>query len=177
MKKKRSLRKIKNMMLRETRGSFLAPFLVPLLLLTYDFPAEFNNIFIIVTSIVGPLVGLLFLRAYLRANTRYKESLKHVKPSFRTKLIPSSSITEINGPKITSDNKPQRFPPISELQQKSYSKPISEFSQFKAEEVKSIQPTSDKREEKLKVTSYTCKVCGNELIKKASYCPYCDKSF
>jgi len=163
-------------MLRETIGSFLAPFLVPLLLLTYDFPTEVNIIFIVVTAIVGPLVGLLFLRAYLIANTRYKESLNQVSSSLLTKSIPSSSIKKEEIPKITSDNLSQRFPPISELQQEIFSsKLITEFSQLKTEEVQSIPPISDEKEENLKVTSYTCKSCGNELIKKASFCPYCDK--
>ena len=229
MKKKKSLRKTKNMMLRETIGSFLTPFLVPLLLLTYDFPTEVNNIFIVVTSIVGPLVGLLFLRAYLIANTRYKESLKHVKPSFPPKLIQTSSISRGDRLKITSDNKLQRFPPISELlQQKSSSKPNTEVSHSKTEELQptplisdkkegllkvtsvsfskdfppisellkqrspskpqeeffhlnikeaqSIPSISDKKEEIFRVTSDICKSCGNQLIKNASFCPYCRKN-
>ncbi|GAG40352.1 unnamed protein product, partial [marine sediment metagenome] len=55
------------------------------------------------------------------------------------------------------------------------SKPITKFSQLKTEEVQSIPSISDEKEENLKVTSYTCKFCGSELIKKASFCPYCDK--
>lgn len=70
------LKKRKNNMLRETIGAFIAPFLIPLLLLLYDFPPIVNTIFIIVVAIIGPIVGLLFLRVYLKAKREYMESIK-----------------------------------------------------------------------------------------------------
>jgi len=95
-----------------------------------------------------------------------------------SELQPISSIPDKKEgkPKVTSDNLSQRFPPISELKQEIYfSKPITEVSQLKTEEVHSIPSISDEKQEKLKVTSYNCKSCGNELIKKSSFCPYCGK--
>jgi len=161
--KRRDLRKFKNMMLRETIGSFLAPFLIPLLLLTYDFPTEVNIIFIVVVSIVSPLVGLLFLRAYLKANAKYKESLKQVSSSFITKQIHSNSFKK-------------KEIPISEVRQDfNSSRPINEVSKLKTEEFQFNSSISNKIDKELRVNSYTCKTCGKQLIRKASYCPYCGK--
>ncbi|MCK4383996.1 MAG: zinc ribbon domain-containing protein, partial [Candidatus Lokiarchaeota archaeon] len=161
--KRRDLRKFKNMMLRETIGAFLAPFLIPLLLLTYDFPTEVNIIFIVVVSIVSPLVGLLFLRAYLKANSKYKESLSQVSSYFRTKQIHSNSY------------KKEEIP-ISEVRQDfNSSGPINEVSKLKTEEFQLNSSISNKEDKELRVNSYTCKTCGKQLIKKASYCPYCGK--
>jgi len=159
----RDLKRFKNMMLRETIGAFLAPILVPLLLFTYDFPTEVNNIFLLVASIVSPLFGFLFLRAYLKANAKYKESLNQGSSSFRTRQIHSNSFKK-------------KGSPISDVDQDScFSKPINEVSKLKIEEFQSKSSISNNIDKKLKVKSYTCKSCGNQLIKKASYCPYCGK--
>jgi len=161
--KGRNLKRFKNWMLRETIGAFIAPLLVPLLLLTYDFPTEFNITFIVVVSIVSPLIGLLFLRTYLKANAKYKESLNQGSSSFRTRPIDSNSF-----------KKKER--PISEVDQDfKFSRPINEVSKLKIEEYQSNSSISNNIDMELRVKSYACKTCGKQLIKKASYCPYCGK--
>lgn len=97
--------------------------------------------------------------------------------NFLTIIGAASIFKKINRERFgTSGNRSRRFPPVSELQQEIYSlKLITEVSQLKDEELQSVPSISDKKEEKLRVTSYTCKSCGNELIKKGSFCPYCGK--
>lgn len=70
------LKKRKNIMLRETIGSFGAPLYVYVVLLFYDWSILVKTIFISVVAIITPFVGLLFLRAYLKAKKKYEESLK-----------------------------------------------------------------------------------------------------
>jgi len=90
--------------------------------------------------------------------------------------ISSFSNKEEGKPEVTFDKLSHEFPPISKLlQKKSSSNPITEVSHLKTEENQSIQSTSEKGSEIIKVTSKSCKICGNELIKNASFCPYCGK--
>ena len=55
------------------------------------------------------------------------------------------------------------------------SRPINEVSKLKTEEFQLNSSISNKIDKELRVNSYTCKTCGKQLIRKASYCPYCGK--
>lgn len=66
------------------------------------------------------------------------------------------------------------IPPISDLpQQKTTEKPVSIDSQLQTKEVELVLSISNKKEEKPKLTYYSCKFCGLKLPKKANFCLQC----
>ena len=69
------LKRNKNRLLREAIGCFIAPLIVPIMLLAYDFSPTVNIIFITVAGITAPLLGLILLRQYFKIKKKYEISL------------------------------------------------------------------------------------------------------